>query len=649
MAVIGCDIPVRQVVGAEELATAKAGIWTKTHFYEKGHYLHAKTFVVAAGNPTVLEFRIDLRPLLKVAGRIHQRLHEEMAKKTGGPVVGFSFSKAWKAVKGTAKKIGKSKLIKAVGKGIKSVATSKLVGTLAAGLAVAVPVVGVPALAAYGAANASIKAIDKGRKLVSTASSAKRTIDKAAEMTTKLTAAKRAAPAAVAAAQANAKASGTAQAKAIALRAKAQAAKAPSAANAAAVKAAAVKQAASVAAQAKANATAAAKNVVAQVVTAQSKVEPVVQAAAKIQAKLADPAVRAKLVQIKAQADSAKKALETVKEKATYGTGAEKLDAQKSAAIVNLVAKNQARIQAMSQQNAGGLPSLLIDAKGRIVPGRFRVVAKSGGNSPDVLYDGPRKIQAGAFTQVSGGFDDDDPDVGCAQAEVSGHLKNLPQRGEVMPPGARVRFFLDRQSKSGKVLRAGHGTYTIKYRPKAKGKYNVAVVPTNDVYAVDERSIRTRRPTNDRFDNVGADRYLPWTIELFTGGKWIPQHSRGAAFATHAEAAKALGWYTRNGYTAQVATFPRVKSQSGSRPRVGASPGSHESVRGRGGGSPFPPPSPRDKRAKDALYAAWLSKHAAPSRKSRSSRVGWSSPPAWAAPSVSGFWNIGCDCEGSQF
>ena len=63
MAVIGCDIPVRQVVGADRLVQAKAGLWTKTHFYQQGDFLHAKTFLVAAGEPCVLEFRIDLRPL----------------------------------------------------------------------------------------------------------------------------------------------------------------------------------------------------------------------------------------------------------------------------------------------------------------------------------------------------------------------------------------------------------------------------------------------------------------------------------------------------------------------------------------------------------------------------------------------------------
>lgn len=401
MAVIGCDIPVRQVVGAEQLSSAQTGIWTKTHFYQEGPYLHAKTFLVAGGEPSVLNFRIDLRPLEKVAARIHQRLHEKMAKANGQPVVGFSFSKAFRSIKKTAKKIGHSKLVKAVGGAIKTVAKSKLVGALATGLAVAVPVIGVPALAAYGTAHAAIKAVSKGKKLVHTATSAKKTIAKAGDQSQKLAAAKAQAAARAKAAADAANARAKAQAQQIAAKAKASAARVPSAS--ATVKAQAAAQAKATLAAGKQAAHSAAKNVVAEVQTAEKRVAPIVAAAAKIQARLANPAVKAKLLAIKAQADSANKVLSDIKEKAKTGSGAEKLDAQKSAAIVNLVAKNQARIQQMSQQNAGGLPAMLIDSRGRITRGKFKVVAKAGGKNPDVLYHGPKqRAQSGAFSKVAG-------------------------------------------------------------------------------------------------------------------------------------------------------------------------------------------------------------------------------------------------------
>lgn len=590
MAVIGCDIPVRQVVGAEALSTAKAGIWTKTHFYEQGHYLHAKTYLVAAGNPVVLEFRIDLRPLEKVAGRIHQRLHAEMSKRTGtDPSIGFSFSKAWKKVKGTAKKIGKSKLIKAVGKGIKSVATSKLVGSALAVTAVVVPGVGVAALAAYGAANAAIKAVDKGKKLVSTASAVKNTLSKAGSMATKLTTAKRAAPNAALAASAAARAKAAAQTRTLAVKAKAAVALAPNAQRAAAVKAAATTQAAAIAARAKAQAATSAKKIVAQVKSAEARVVPVVKAAATLQTKLQDPAVRAKLLTIRAQADSAKKALEAVKEKAQYGTGQEKLDAQKSAAIVNLVARNEARIQAMSQQNAGGLPSLLIDAKGRIVPGRFRVVAKSGGKNPDVLYDGPKKpLQAGAFTKVAGDFD---------EAEISGR-KSKPWTVEVYH--GKAWYPQHRRRGQGYTAAEAHAA-SVRLQ---NGGYMARVTRIAGEPEAGNVEVSGRRSP---FASLGWPlvKYDPKTGSALRGRVRMNPTS-GHLYAD-----------TSAGYRRAVADFNAGKHYS---PRVGAA------------SSPFPPPSPSERRAKDEAYASWLAQHAP--RK---------------APRVSGFWGIGCDCEGSQF
>jgi hypothetical protein len=52
------------------------------------------------------------------------------------------------------------------------------------------------------------------------------------------------------------------------------------------------------------------------------------------------------------------------------------------------------------------------------------------------------------------------------------------------------------------------------------------------------------------------------------------------------------------------------------------------------GTSPFAPPSPREQRAKDAAYAAWLKQHA----PRRHSRVGWSSPPVYDI-------TVGCPCS----
>lgn len=614
MAVVGCDIPVRQVVGAEQLANAQTGIWTKTHFYQQGPYLHAKTFLVAAGEPSVLEFRIDLRPLEKVAAAIHQRMHRKMAdaaRESGQPVIGFSFAKAFRSIKKTAKKIGHSKLVKAVGKGIKAVAKSKVVGALATGLAVAVPVVGIPALAAYGAAKTAIGAVKEGKKLIHTATKAKHVLSRGADTAKKIAAAKASIPQLQAAAQARAAAQAKAQASAVArqaLAAKASAqrqiaeqarvaaaararanaatnqaarqaqakvaaaaqAKAQAAAKAAAQhKAAAAARAKQIIAQAKQRAAAYKAKMAQQVSSAASKAAPVVTAAAQLEAKLSNPAVQQRLLDIKKQADSAKKVLEDIREKARFGTGAEKLDAQKSAAIVNLVARNEARIQQMSQQNAGGLPAMLIDSHGRITRGKFKVIAKTGGKNPDVLYQGPnQQVQSGSFSRVSGGV-----------------------------PG------------------------------------------------------------------IGADHWHWWTIAIRNpkSNRWISLQSNGILFRDHASASKAAQHHNRRGVEAKAALVKHTpspeeiaKSRKLLGTRISGEPPLHDDVPGETvGASPFPPLSPREKQAKQAEYEAWLSKHGQrrhprvgwAASPSWGSTVGWAAPPAWESPPGS----IGCDCEGTQF
>lgn len=125
--------------------------------------------------------------------------------------------------------------------------------------------------------------------------------------------------------------------------------------------------------------------------------------AAALKKRLKSPAVRKKLMTVKKRSENARAALEGIAQRAKFGSGQEKLDAQKSAAIVNLVAKNRARVRAAAQIHAGGLPALLIDKRGRIKPGRFRAMAIPAGMSPDVLYLGPGKpSDSGHFARVSG-------------------------------------------------------------------------------------------------------------------------------------------------------------------------------------------------------------------------------------------------------
>lgn len=132
------------------------------------------------------------------------------------------------------------------------------------------------------------------------------------------------------------------------------------------------------------------------------KSRPAIARAARVKRRLASPAVRRKILAAVRRSKQAKKHLTQVNDRARYGKGKIRLDAVKQAAIVNLVARNRARVQAMAQQNAGGVPSLLINSQGRLVRGNFRVVPKATLRG-DVLYRGPSSIvQTGQFARVSG-------------------------------------------------------------------------------------------------------------------------------------------------------------------------------------------------------------------------------------------------------
>lgn len=417
---VGC------VVGAEQLASA-AGVWVKTHFYRKGPYLCATVYSVAAGNPRVVDLRVDLRPIERALVRAHAVEHSRTTLKN--PSVGWSLGSMWKKAKSAAKSIGRSKLVKgvvgvtkAVYKGAKSVVKSKITGAIL-GVASVFPLTApfaAPALGAYAAANSAVSAVEKGSKVVKVASSAMGTIargkqlEKAVGLKTAATsAAVKTAGATLTAAQkaqlaARAKAAGkvqlTANAKA---KLAAKASVLPAAARTKlAAQAAAKLKAASVVRQRVALAQAlppTAKTAVLATTALQLKAAPEIAKAKALQEKLSSPAVQKALVTARAQATTAEELLADIKKRATTGSGQEKLDAQKSAVIVDLVARNRSRIQAMSQANAGGLPGLLITPEGKLVRGKFRV--KPVATAPTrgaLLYQGRGDASRGTFTRVSG-------------------------------------------------------------------------------------------------------------------------------------------------------------------------------------------------------------------------------------------------------
>lgn len=419
---VGC------IVGAEALAET-SGVWLKTRFHRDGHFMCATVYSVSAGEPEVFQLKIDMRPIARELMRLHTAMHAQDAAQAtvrGEMHVGFSLGSVWKSAKKAASSVAKSKLVKgvvkvtkAVAKGAKAVVKSKAVGVVAAGLA-AFPLtapIGVAALGAYGAANAALTAVEAGRKVVSTAKQATTVVKQGATAAKAVTSAKKTTataiktaaasmtPAQKAAAVVKTKAAANIQLNAkgkvavVTALAKAPAAKKPAVAKAVAAKlktAAAVKASTALA---KALPPKAGKAVVAST-KLQVAAAPVIAKAKATAAKLAQPGVKARLTDILTRGVKNEAAIKKV----VQGANAGSLDAKKSAAVLNLVARNRARIQAMSQANAGGMPGLLITSRGQIRRGKWRVspIGQGAGDAGALLYTGPGQLERGAFATVSG-------------------------------------------------------------------------------------------------------------------------------------------------------------------------------------------------------------------------------------------------------
>lgn len=468
MAVIGCDIPVK-VSGAVDALADRMGVWVKTQFKVEGNYLYATTYLVAAGEPQVFSLRVDLRPLEQIAAKVHERLHQKkmaLARVNGEPVIGFSLSGAWRSVKKTAKKIGKNKIVKAVSTGVKAIVRSKAVGVALTGLAVVVPPVGIPAVAAYAAANAALVAYDGGKKLYNTATEAKRVIDDGKKALAGASTTKAVDTAKAKAAISTNTAKGLDMAKKLAMHAK-------------------------------------------QTATAAA---PIVAKAQRIEQKLASPQVKAKLTTIKNRADSAKKLFSDIATKTKFATGVDQLQAMKDRAIVNVTAKNRARLAALADVNAGGLPSLLIDNKGRIRPGRYRVVAKAPGKRPDVLYQGAGKMQTGVFAKIAG---------------LVGRIPDELQIGAGTGSPVTVQLFA----------------------PPAPREKKDREFIFDDWLKTRSAALNVRKQTDVA---IGGSFDKPWRLEVQPRGakRWYPQY--GTTFEHPTRAKTALQWYRERGYRARL-------------------------------------------------------------------------------------------------
>lgn len=194
------------LVAAEDVDLGRRGLWFRTNIYQEGHMLKAVTYCVLGTKVECFRAEVDLRPIAKAVAAYHKRLHQ--AGIVGDTIIGFLgglkkavkrigrnklVSKVYKPMKKltiatatgyyyalpkkTRRRIHQTRIVKALKKTKtykkasstgKAVIQSKVTGALAAGAAVVYPPVGVPALAAYSAANAYLAAIDNGKSVYTT-------------------------------------------------------------------------------------------------------------------------------------------------------------------------------------------------------------------------------------------------------------------------------------------------------------------------------------------------------------------------------------------------------------------------------------------------------------------------------------------------
>jgi peptidoglycan hydrolase-like protein with peptidoglycan-binding domain len=148
------------------------GFDVRTHFEVRGHVLYAHGYLSGEGGPKFVSVKVDLRPIAKALMALHLKLH-------GGSISGVEVGRRKKFGRKLArgvKRLGKAKALRALAKGAKKVTRavskagkvikSKAARTFTRTLAVIMPPVGVPVLAAHAAARKLVKKVETGNKVV---------------------------------------------------------------------------------------------------------------------------------------------------------------------------------------------------------------------------------------------------------------------------------------------------------------------------------------------------------------------------------------------------------------------------------------------------------------------------------------------------
>ncbi len=134
------------------------------------------TVQCGAGAPEVVTARVNEQELYEtVIGALALRAREQGASPAA---VGGFFKRLRKKIKKAVRKVAKGKVMRAIGKGVKKVMRNKFTKLVVSATAVAFPAVGVPAAAAFTAANKVIDKVEAGNKA---ARSAVRKLSRAAK------------------------------------------------------------------------------------------------------------------------------------------------------------------------------------------------------------------------------------------------------------------------------------------------------------------------------------------------------------------------------------------------------------------------------------------------------------------------------------
>jgi len=192
------------------------GVWIKTRVYRDGNFLKADVHLVTMGEPTVFTVGVDMARIARAVKAYHdQYLHPVVSGESyelgesddcvgcdcigadcddlDDSDIGSLFGNVVKAVKSpkktlkkaakavthpkatvksmakTVKSVAKSKLVKQIAETSKKVIKSKVTAGIVSTMAVVYPPVGVPAAAAYAAANVALSYIERGQAIKKTA------------------------------------------------------------------------------------------------------------------------------------------------------------------------------------------------------------------------------------------------------------------------------------------------------------------------------------------------------------------------------------------------------------------------------------------------------------------------------------------------